>query len=295
MISIDTIFITDGEIYLFTQNDTAYGIKLSGDIVLNSDTSLVRVIFSDTDYNEYMVYEAYPLISTKYSFSVSNVYDETYCLDEVTPYSIRVEVINASFTLDQIVLSKEECTNTEQDRYTAKRSLDTKKVDTLNTRIADFGMRWEASDNSEVELYYKDKVTVYGEKYNLLGLDYYQSGVYEELGNMNYTAETSAYVRQFDWRSKHDANDTTSMYWDNNYDNSGWITKKSDQGGCKSCWVFGPVAVFEGLANLYFNNHYDFDLSEQYLFSCSDNIDCDTGGYHARAIDTANQNGVKTE
>ena len=95
-ILIDTTFTTDGEIYPFSQNDTAYGVRMSGDIVLNSDTSLVRVIFSDKNYNEYMVYEAYPLISSKYSFSVSNVYDETYCLDEVIPYSIRIEIINAS-------------------------------------------------------------------------------------------------------------------------------------------------------------------------------------------------------
>lgn len=294
-ISIDTTFTTDGVIYPFSQGDTAYGIKISGDIVLNSDTSLVRVIFSDSDSTEYMIYEAYPLISTKSSFSVNDVYDETFCLDELTPHSIRVEIINASLTVDEIVVSNEQCSNAESDRYTAKRSLDLKKLDTLNTRINYYGMTWDAFDNSEVAMYYEEKVVLYGEKYNLLGLDYYQSGVYEELGNMNYVAESSTLVRQFDWRGKHDANDTTSMYWDNEYDNSGWITKKSDQGNCGSCWVFGPVAVYEGLINLYFNNHYDFDLSEQDLFSCSDNRTCEEGGYHNIAINYANQFGIKTE
>ena len=294
-ILIDTTFTTDGEIYPFSQNDTAYGIRMSGDIVLNSDTSLVRVIFSDTNYNEYMVYEAYPLISSKYSFSVNNVYDETYCLDEVVPYSIRIEIINASFTLDQIIISSEECTNSEQDRYTAKRTLDDKKIDTMNVRIDDFGMEWISSDNSEVAMYYEEKVDLYGQKYNILGYDYYGGGVYEVIGHMDYVAENSSYTVHFDWRKRHDADDTSSMYWDNQADTSGWMTKHSEQGDCGSCWVFGPIAVFEGLVNLYFNDHLDFDLSEQHLFSCSAQATCETGGEPSEALEYGISHGSKTE
>lgn len=294
-ISIDTTFTTDGVIYPFSQGDTSYGIKMSGDIVLNSDTSLVRVIFTDSDSTEYMVYEAYPLISTKSSFSVNDIYDETFCLDELTPYSIRVEIINASLTIDEIVVSNEQCTNAESDRYAAKRSLDSKKTDTLNLRIADFGMDWIASDNSEVAMYYEQKVVLHGEKYNLRGYDYYGGGVYEVAGIMNYSAENSAYVKYYDWRSRHDASDTSSMYWDNQFDNSGWLTPKSSQGNCNSCWVFGPIAVFEGLVNLYYNKHLDFNLSEQYLFSCSAYATCESGGEPDSAFSTAIDHGVKTE
>jgi len=43
-ITIDSTFTSSGEIFPFNPTDTIYGLGLSGDIVLNSDTSLVRVM-----------------------------------------------------------------------------------------------------------------------------------------------------------------------------------------------------------------------------------------------------------
>ncbi len=294
-ISIDSTFTSDAEIFPFNQNDTINGLRISGSVTLNSDTSLVRVIFTDDLYDEYMIWEAYSLIVSQNSFSFENVYDETYCLDQLDPYSIRIEIINASFTLESVYMLEEACNNAENDRYTAKRAMDAKKIDTMNLRVKEYGMNWIANDNTEVALYYQDKVNIYGTKYNLRGFDYYQNGVFELLGYRNYQSETSSFVRYFDWRTRHDASDTSSMYWDGEYDGSGWLTKKSNQGSCGACWVFGPVAVLEGIINLYFNQHLDFDLSEQYLFSCSDDRLCEQGGFASVAIDYALEHGAKTE
>lgn len=119
--------------------------------------------------------------------------------------------------------------------------------------------------------------------------------VFELLGYRNYSSESSSFIRFFDWRKKHNANDSSSFYWDGKADGSGWLTKKSNQGACGACWVFGPIAVFEGIINLYFNQHLDFNLSEQHLFSCSDNRQCDDGGWADVAIDYALEHGVKTK
>jgi len=262
---------------------------------LNSDNSLVRVIFTDNNDDDFMVFESYPLISTRYTFSVEDKYDETYCLDELIASSIKLEIIDASLTIDELTISEEACENTEADRYAAKRALDEKKSDTMNLRIEDFGMSWTATDSYQASLYYNEKAVLYGENYNLLGWDYYEGGIFELLGITYSNSESSSYVRHFDWRTRHDAIDSLSKYYDGQSDSTGWMTKKSEQGGCQSCWVFGPTAVFEGLVNLYYNAHLDFNLSEQYLFSCSDDRSCDEGGFFYKAIDTAIEHGMKTE
>lgn len=56
-IIIDSTFTQDGIIFPFNQNDTIYGLSISGSVELFSDTSLVRVILSDQNGNEWMVYD----------------------------------------------------------------------------------------------------------------------------------------------------------------------------------------------------------------------------------------------
>ncbi|UCB51654.1 MAG: DUF333 domain-containing protein [Candidatus Zixiibacteriota bacterium] len=57
----------------------------------------------------------------------------------------------------------------------------------------------------------------------------------------------------FDWRD---------------YQGYDWMTPVKDQGGCGSCWAFGPVGVLEAMYNIWRNDpDLDFDLSEEYLVS----------------------------
>jgi Papain family cysteine protease/Secretion system C-terminal sorting domain len=294
-ITIDSTFTTDGEIFPFSTNDTIHGLSISGNVVLNCDTSLVRVLFIDTNYNQYMIYEVYPLIAEEMEFEFDDVFDETFCLDNPVPFSIEIQIIDAEFHLESIVNLSESCLNVESSRFNAKRDADGKKIATMNERIAFYDMDWLAGDQYDVSLYYQEKVNLYGEKYNLWGFDYYESGVFELLGYRNYSGSLSPLVRSFDWRNRHDANTSSSMYFDYQTDSSGWVTKLSNQGGCGSCWVFGPVAIFETVTNLYFNQHLDFDLSEQHLFSCSDDVSCGDGSFDGPAIDYALVHGLKTE
>ncbi|MCF8228444.1 MAG: T9SS type A sorting domain-containing protein [Bacteroidales bacterium] len=278
-ITIDSTFTSDAEIFPFNQNDTINGLRISGSVTLNSDTSLVRAIFTDDLYDEYMIWEAYPLIVSQKSFSFENVYDETYCLEKLDPYSIRIEIINASFTLESIYMLEEACNNAESDRYTAKRAMDGKKIDTLNLRIDEFGMDWTAGDGPLVDMYYSSKKTLYGERYNLLGFDFYKGGVFEFIGYRNYEKITGNLTPVFDWRSRHNANDSLSLYYDGDTLNTGWHTSVKDQDSCNYCWVFGPVGAIEAAANLYFNEMLDLDLSEEHVISCNNFPGGDCGGF----------------
>jgi len=70
----------------------------------------------------------------------------------------------------------------------------------------------------------------------------------------------------FDWR---------------NHQGHDWMTPVKDQGGCGSCWAFGPVGVMEAMYNIWHNDpDLDFDLSEQYLVSdCYSPGNCCGGSY----------------
>ena len=169
----------------------------------------------------------------------------------------------------------------------------------MNTNIAKYGKNWTAGDNSIVELYYKDKKQIYGEAYNLFGYDYYKEGVFELFWVNEYEECSDFLVHKFDWRYRHDACDSASYYFEDNDSKTGWLTSVKDQNSpqiCKSCWAFGSVGSFEAIFNLYYNEHYDFDFSEQELVStcCMDCGDCD-GGEEYKALDYIANNGLITE
>jgi hypothetical protein len=105
-IQIDSIFTSDGEIFPFSPNDTIYGLSISGSVALHSDTSLVRVILTDNSGNEWMVYEAYPMIVTDTAFETEEGCDETCYLEDFIPYSIQIQIINSRLLLDSFTYCK---------------------------------------------------------------------------------------------------------------------------------------------------------------------------------------------
>ncbi|MBE9466969.1 MAG: hypothetical protein IMY72_01455 [Bacteroidetes bacterium] len=73
---------------------------------------------------------------------------------------------------------------------------------------------------------------------------------------------------------------------------------KSQQSWCpcpSTCYIFGPIAALEGIANLYYNSHIDLNLSEQHVLSCdNDNTGC-SGGFANNTLDFLINKGVKDE
>jgi len=139
-------------------------------------------------------------------------------------------------------------------------------------------MNWTAGDNYIVALYYEQKRQMFGDGYNLRGFDYYDGGVFEFLGHSEYPKVNSNWVKHFDWRERHGANDSLSLYWDGDILGTGWLTSVKDQGKYGTCWAFSAVGLTEVMANLFANDHLDFDLSEQYLISCDSIEEGDCSG-----------------
>ncbi|MCF8387574.1 MAG: hypothetical protein K9G47_06805, partial [Bacteroidales bacterium] len=307
-ITIDSTFTSDGEIFPFSQVDSIYGLSLSGHVTLNSDTSLVRVILVDENYDEYMVYEAYPLIVTSMEFDITNVSDETKYMNDTDPYSIMVYLEDAELVLSAIIYQSGYTENTDSLQSDYKATIETTKVENINSYINSNNFTWGADTNSISTLSYSEKRNRFGEKYNLRGYDYYIAGIYTFLGPDEWNFTPSEYIDHFDWRERHSAHVNTTPYFEYKYPNqnnpkpywdgdpdwhevhpgewdheigNGWLTKVKKQVRLcdNTCYLFGPVGAFEAIINLYYNQHFDANLSEQYIMSCDGlaSSDCDGG------------------
>jgi hypothetical protein len=185
-IQIDSTFTADGEIFPFENIEIISGLSAGGEVDLNSDTSLVRIILVDENDIHYLVFETYPLICDSLDFVFTNHCDETCSLDQIHPYSLIIQVIDAELELKDLNYETDPKQDPESLRYQAKRDKDFEKIEALNQNIPRYGMNWTAGDNGVVEKYYDQKRLMFGDGYNLLGYDYYSGGVFEFLGHFNY-------------------------------------------------------------------------------------------------------------
>ncbi|MDT8393865.1 MAG: C1 family peptidase [Bacteroidales bacterium] len=273
-ITLDSTFSSSTEIYPFNQSDTIYGLGVSGNIVLNSDTSLVRLVFVDSDYNEYLLYEAYPYICDSWSFSISNVVDETKYLNLTLPHSLYVYVYDASIELTTLHCTSRPIEFADSLQLEHKQSIEALKISAFNDNIEKYDMIWFAAETSVSDMSYSDKKDLFGENYNLLGLDYYAGGVYDPVPGAVEKDNESTLVPKFDWRNRHGANDPNKedFYYDYDASGGGWLTPIKNQKthpGCKGlCYIYAPISTLEGLLNVYLNKHEDFDFAEQHVLDC---------------------------
>ena len=179
-IQIDSTFTADGEIFPFLPNDTIYGLSISGSVTLNSDTSLVRIILSDDSGNEWMVYEAYPMIVTDTAFEFEEECDETCYLEEFYPHAIEIQIIDAEIEISHLTISENYYVNLADLQYQAKRNKDLEKVGLINQNPETKGWNWIADENGFVNMYFNEKAARFYYKYYLLDLDFYSSGTYCE-------------------------------------------------------------------------------------------------------------------
>jgi hypothetical protein len=270
-IAIDSIFRSSFEIFPFENIEQIGGITMEGNVYLNSDTSLVRVILEDDYGVQYMIFETYPLICPDLYVDFTIHCDETCLLEQTNPSSIIIQVADATLNLKSFHYTKDLKENAAEERYKAKRNLDAEKIETMNQLIPSYNMNWVAGDNTLVAMYYDQKRNLFGDEYNLRGFDYYAGGVFETLGHSTYPKADPDLVKIFDWRERHGANDSLSLYWIEDNLTTGWLTSVKNQGSFPGCFAFGPASVVEALANIYSNQFFDYDLSEQYLISCCNN------------------------
>lgn len=297
-ININSTFSKDTIIYPFNGISQSCGLKISGNINLISDTSLIRTILITNSGAEFMVYEAYPLIVQDSSFEIIDVCDETCFMDSIVPTALRVEIIDAKMTIYNATTSPIGIQNATILQFQEKQKKDLAKIEILKDNLTDMNFAWTPGNNDVVKWTYSQKKTYWGEKYNLLGYDYYSGGIYQSPGVEYATITYNPYVDVWDWRNRHGANDPGSPYFDDDYEKfTGWLTSvknQSDPAGCGSCAAFAVFGSFEALINLYYNQHLDIDLSEQEQLSCNPLVSC-SGGHPNAIFPYIQTNSVLTE
>lgn len=283
------------------RGDTLTGVAVSGNITFNSDTSLVRIIVNDTlTGHKLMVYESYPMIAGNRVVTFSNLSEESSYLTGYVPAELIVYVHDATVVLNGISYSKSSYNNMDALNYAIRHSFILSKLDIIQDYITDNDLLWTASETHFAAMPYEKKVRYFGEDYNLMGSEYYSGGIYSPFGPRSFQhIRNYGYVDNFDWRSRHGANDLHSPYYDGDTTGTGWLTPIKCQGmGCwynneyicnvdsidcvemggvsreaATCWAFGPTAQVEALINLYYNDHIDADLSEQYIICKEGHLD----------------------
>jgi len=282
-------------------------LTVSGSIVFNNDSSLVRILLRDASGTEYLVYESYPLCASSKSFSFTNEAEETNVLLNIAPTSIIIVVLNATLNIQKFDYSTLTPTLTSaqvlQSQLQNVHNKNSNKISWITSNKTLYNMKWIAGHTQLSDFMFSVKKRYLGNRvdYNESGYEFYTGGVFRWMSQPYSglkSGSTSAYVAEFDWRKMHNAHLPSSPYYDGDATGGGWATPVKNQLWsnplvCGSCWDHAAVALTEMYINLYYNKHIDKDLSEQELISCSGS-DC-SGGITSFALNYIMRNGIVDE
>ncbi|KPL09262.1 MAG: hypothetical protein AMS26_23090 [Bacteroides sp. SM23_62] len=163
-ISFDTVIHENAILEPFLSEISISSLFFSGEITLHSKSSLVRIILVDIHHHEYLIYETYPLLAGTSEISIDKAGEETSFLNDIIPSSIKVDIIDASVHLHELVFS-------EDDVYLKMAAADVlksqsqSKIDRINKHIREAGLKWLAGETSVSRMTYQEKKTMFGETY----------------------------------------------------------------------------------------------------------------------------------
>lgn len=170
---------------------------MKGEIQLKGLRSLVRVILTDNQLNEYLLDEAYPLITPSIHpqggiTSIRSGCHETCVLPNIRPKTIQIELISASMTISAFDVISSPATASSstvgrqhKERYpSGARKGDPRQ---LNRQIRAAGLRWVAGPTPISKLSYAEKKKLFRGQVvpNLQGFEYYKGGIFELPGSMD--------------------------------------------------------------------------------------------------------------
>ena len=296
---------------------TVYGIQVYGNVNLISDSSLVRIIFVENENQPVLLNEFYyPLFIN----GVHEIYlseENDYFANGVKYGSFEIYIKDAELNVDSVVFyeSKRERLIFDNLSYDEKIN---NKILQLNINLEAEGFIWRSDTTLLKEKFYLRNYDYYGA--NSYAFELYKKGIYSPTIPEPIKGNTSStLVDNWDWRNRHGANNPASLYYDGDKDSvevyiddslryvtevgNGWLTKINPQMGnsgefseqChKGCFLFSPTNAVECNYNLYYNDHYDLSLSEQYIMDCSPNNthNCYKAGSVYGVIDTYKKFGV---
>ncbi|MDP4239116.1 MAG: C1 family peptidase [Bacteroidota bacterium] len=305
-INLNKTFKNDSTLYIFDKISSLNNLRLNATINMSNERSLVRVVLGCSDNKEYLVYEAYsPLVDTGV-VEINSAGDETEFLNNVSPTYIKILINEADITIKSFNYDNNKISKTiEADINSSLTSKRKEKSDKLNHNLVTKNEKWRAGINELSKMSYMEKKLYFGvEKYNSLGLEYYNGGIFEfkdfelksksTLSKVKLAASSEVqlpYIDHFDWREKHGANISTSPYYTGTI--NGWISPIKKQ-WAGTCWAYSAVGATETLVNLYYNQSLNLDLSEHDINSCSGG-GSSSGGWPAPALEYIKNTGVVNE
>lgn len=282
-------------------------LSVTGSVVFNHDSSLVRVLVRDAAGTEYLIYERYPLCASSKSISYTNEAEETNVLRNIKPVSIVVVVLNASLKVVSFDYSTTTTSLTEtqvqQSQMTNVHTKNEAKIALINSNKSSYHINWTAGHTQLSNFVFFVKKRYLGNRvdYNESGYEFYVGGVFRAMStpySSTKSGTTSAFVAEFDWCKMHNAHQPSSPYYDGDALGGGWATPIRNQLWdnplvCGSCWDHNALALVEMYINLYYNKHVDKNLSEQEIISCSGR-NC-SGGHSSDALNYVLANSIAEE
>ncbi|MCK9221002.1 MAG: hypothetical protein M0P47_13275 [Bacteroidales bacterium] len=294
-INIDQSFSYDTVFRPFQGQIPVSSMKIDGEITLLSDSSLVRVVLIDDKGNHFLVYEAYPLLDTLNNFTIRGACDETCYLENITPDSIRIDVVDATIFIDKLIFTDQNIPEAIVLQAQSRILSDALKIRMMNTQLRKLHMYWRAGKNLIITKTFQEKEEMFGKKFNIFGFDYYAGGIFQFAHKRDLPPISTTYTASFDWRNRHSANTPDMPYY--NPDGIGWITPLQDQTGhgcSNSCWDFAATHSIADYINIYCNNMLNYNLSEEEVVWCSSCGNCYVGNADC-VLDWVASNGIHRE
>jgi len=278
-------------------NVTSIGV--SGQVTFKSDLGFVRFVVSDGNDDDYMVYETYRIFEEDSIIFFSQKCEESCFYETFVPTKFVIQLKDAIVNINSVDLSSTYYSNAEYQRLNAATNADSVRLSKIRNYIDNQGLIWMADHTKLSDLSYASRAQLWGRDYKSYGFEYYAGGIYCMFAPNNGVDTSEEYVANFDWRNRHGANTPNTPYYDGDVYGTGWLSPITCQLGCwddgvlscvqqsectgewrsaGTCWSFGTTAQVEALANLYYNNHLDLDLSEQYPV-CQEYLEYVSNGY----------------
>ena len=298
-VCIDKQYKSSGSIHPFRSAQPIIGLCINGSLRKESEDYLVRIILIDEKENEYLVLESYELINNSPEMLLENYCEETALLGEIIPKEIKIIINNASLEIKSIgYIEVDKETNLDkktllQERKKIKREQVSKKVEIINKYNRKNKKLWVACETELSLLSWKElkrKMGIKSDNCFTWGFEYYGGGIIDigfpeksnKRGKTKIRSSNSSFVSSFDWRNRHNIN---------------WMTPVRDQISEGACWAFTAIGVVEAVANIYYNEKIDYNLSEQEVISCTDNTigTIQNGGKSWKALGWIADNGISDE
>lgn len=165
------------------EENLIYGLTIDASVNLPKPDSFVRVVLVSDTNNEYLIYEAYPLLESEESFSAVQVCEETCLLSGIKMKEFRIETEREG-TIDITGVNKNTqiVEITEEEINESRELVLDQKVAKLKKEIQETDLKWEAGKTSFARLSYAQKKQMYEDKLpNFQGLEFYKGGVFETI------------------------------------------------------------------------------------------------------------------